>query len=492
MEKKVVSGIMLTLLLLGVSTLAFNIHPVESEPFTWIVDDDGPANFSSIQEAINSPLVLNGDIIYVHLGTYSENVVVNKTISLVGENADKTIIDGNGTKNLNVITVVRTNVSIRNFTIQHSDPEFWHSSGIHINSVTNATISGNTITNNSCGIVLINSNYTIISNNAITNNSRVGIDIDMSFFNTISDTTIGNNTWSGIRLGKSSNNNLLGNNITNNDDGISAWSSNHTNVIRNNITDNDSIGIYFDFSSNNTLAENDIISNYSEGIDLRGSSDYNNVSRNKVIAHNHYGIVIWQSSKYNILDGNNITANGFYGIYLSYSANYNSIFENDVVENGFDGITLTSSSNNSIYLNNFINNAVQAYVSSDSLDNVWDDDYPSGGNYWSDYTGVDLYWSPYQNVTGSDGIGDTPYVIDEYNQDNYPLMSPYEYWSNPILGDINKDMNVDYKDLLQLTAAYGSTPEKQNWNPNCDFNKDNKIEALDLFDLSKNYGKTSS
>jgi hypothetical protein len=53
--------------------------------------------------------------------------------------------------------------------------------------------------------------------------------------------------------------------------------------------------------------------------------------------------------------------------------------------------------------------------------NRWDNSYPSGGNYWSDYTGFDLYSGPYQNETGSDGIGDTPYVIDADNQDNYPL-----------------------------------------------------------------------
>jgi PKD repeat protein len=57
--------------------------------------------------------------------------------------------------------------------------------------------------------------------------------------------------------------------------------------------------------------------------------------------------------------------------------------------------------------------------------NVWDDGYPSGGNYWSGYAGVDLYSGPYQNQTGSDGIGDTPYVVGVNNQDHYPLTIPY-------------------------------------------------------------------
>jgi len=57
--------------------------------------------------------------------------------------------------------------------------------------------------------------------------------------------------------------------------------------------------------------------------------------------------------------------------------------------------------------------------------NIWDDGYPSGGNYWSDYTGADLCNGPYQNETGSDGIGDSPYIIDENNTDSYPLMNPW-------------------------------------------------------------------
>jgi len=55
----------------------------------------------------------------------------------------------------------------------------------------------------------------------------------------------------------------------------------------------------------------------------------------------------------------------------------------------------------------------------------WDYGYPSGGNYWSLYTGVDNYHGPNQEIIGSDGIGDTPYIIDEYNQDNYPLIKPW-------------------------------------------------------------------
>jgi len=64
---------------------------------------------------------------------------------------------------------------------------------------------------------------------------------------------------------------------------------------------------------------------------------------------------------------------------------------------------------------------------------AWDDGYPSGGNYWSDYTGVDLFTGSGQNETSSDGIGDVPYEIDENNQDHYPFMQQngWEYPAAP-------------------------------------------------------------
>jgi hypothetical protein len=74
--------------------------------------------------------------------------------------------------------------------------------------------------------------------------------------------------------------------------------------------------------------------------------------------------------------------------------------------------------------------------------NFWDVDYPSGGNYWSDYGGVDVYSGPYQNETGSDGIGDTPYILDENNIDHYPLMNYYTPIHNVAIADVAPSKNV--------------------------------------------------
>jgi parallel beta-helix repeat protein len=96
---------------------------------------------------------------------------------------------------------------------------------------------------------------------------------------------------------------------------------------------------------------------------------------------------------------------------------------NNTMSNNLNSIIALLSSANQIYHNNFINNTIlQEYIEGG---NIWDDGYPSGGNYWSDYTGVDLYHGPNQNEIGSDGIGDTPYNITAEERDRYPLMNPF-------------------------------------------------------------------
>ncbi len=106
------------------------------------------------------------------------------------------------------------------------------------------------------------------------------------------------------------------------------------------------------------------------------------------------------------------------GIYLRDSVN-NTISSN-TLSNTYKSIRLWDSSGNSIYHNNFINNTYQA---SDNDNNQWDDGYPGGGNYWSDYNGSDIYHGPDQNYSGGDGIGDIEHtVIGGPNMDNYPLM----------------------------------------------------------------------
>ncbi len=163
------------------------------------------------------------------------------------------------------------------------------------------------------------------------------------------------------------------------------------------------------------------------GVNLTGRS--NITVMNLEITDFYYGIYLYGSTHINLFN-NSVSSNKWDGIYLLNSID-NFIFANNISSNRRYGIMLSESSNNRIFHNNFINNTKQAYTY-DSFNNFWDDGYPSGGNYWSDYNGTDLFSGPYQNGS-SDGVGDSPYVIDVDNRDNYPLIGPYstfkaEHW----------------------------------------------------------------
>src|SRR6266702_94864 len=96
----------------------------------------------------------------------------------------------------------------------------------------------------------------------------------------------------------------------------------------------------------------------------------------------------------------------------------------NTLQSNAQGLILNNTANIQVFHNNFLNNDLQAQ-DTNSTGNFWDNGYPSGGNFWSDYTGVDNCSGPQQNVCPSpDSIGDTPYTFNN-NQDNYPLIQPF-------------------------------------------------------------------
>jgi parallel beta-helix repeat protein len=200
------------------------------------------------------------------------------------------------------------------------------------------------------------------------------------------------------------------------------------------------------------------------------------------VANNGIGIMLAYSSDNNVLSGNDATASNQYGIYLDSSSD-NTLSGNDVAANKEDGIWLRNCSGNKIFHNNFSNNTYQTYV--ESSINTWDDGYPSGGNYWSDYDGVDTHSGPYQNETGSDGKGDTPYTIDMNNRDKYPLLLPR------ILGDVNGDGTVNILDSITIGNSFLAKPGNTNWNPNADVNCDDVINILDSIVIGNHFLETA-
>jgi len=179
-------------------------------------------------------------------------------------------------------------------------------------------------------------------------------------------------------------------------------------------------GIYLSGSNYSAVSGTEIASSNIAGINLYCSFN-NRISGNNITANVYEGVYLYSSSN-NTISGNNITANGWDGVYL-YSSSNNTISGNNIKDNGY-GVSSYYSSNDRSFHNNFINNTSQ--VDTQATTDVWDDGYPSGGNYWSNYTGMDEKSGPNQDLPGSDGIGDTPYGIDENNQDRYPLMKTHD------------------------------------------------------------------
>ena len=168
-------------------------------------------------------------------------------------------------------------------------------------------------------------------------------------------------------------------------------------------------------AASNVTIKNFIIIGSNVGISLDTSSNIT-VSNNTITevtalipeVMQTAGIIIWRGKNHTIT-GNQI-ANNYVGIWIGSYSMHNLIVANNILNNNY-GISVYNSSDNTAYHNNFINNT-QNYNSADSSINQWDKG--TTGNYWNNYNGSD---------NDRDGIGDSPYIIDENNQDNYPLMN---------------------------------------------------------------------
>jgi len=335
-----------------------------------------------------APIRINGNV-YAFTGDIHNGLVIERGDIIIDGQGHMVRGSGHGTGIYlhKVFNVTIKNIIVKNFV-----------NGIYLKLSSNISIVGNNIADNAYGIFLVESSNNKISSNILTNN---GLVIQQSYQNIIkenliddkplvylekaSDTTV---EFAGqVILVNCRNVTVVGLNLSKTDISIQLWNTNNTKITHNNINNN-FIGIRLWKSYDNAIFENNMESNRYYAIYLDGYSSFNHIYRNNLSYNNKGGIAI-------LLSRSNVIA------------------QNNILENG-KGIYIWQSSNNTFYSNNIINNTQQIF-SYDSL-NTWNHNYPIGGNYWSDYTGKDA---------DGDEIGDTPYIIDERNQDCYPLMNEW-------------------------------------------------------------------
>ena len=428
---------------------------------TIYVDDDGGADYTDIQSAINN--AKDGDTIFIYNGQYTK-FNANKQVQIIGESKNGVIIYANENK-----------IS---------------ADGV---SLTTCTLKGKTL-NLDC-VLLIKAKNVDVSNCLLytTNGEKplYGINIEWSSYVTISNCEIQGFDYRGIQCRASKNIYIDSCVIYGSYFGIDIWSDNTKNIyiynselyncgfdelipgaaIRQeeklmyicncNIHDNER-GVFIKCSSDNYLTRNTI---YNNNIACEISNPYYDLGRR---------------SEDNEFIINNFKSNN-YGLYIGY----------DCLDN-------------LAYQNNFENNDVEHAI--DFANNNWY--YESKGNYWDDYTGSD---------DNNDGIGDTPYYIDTYGYDNYPLINQVNVDNDPpsnplISGPSNGVQNAPFSftadaidsnyDLIQYYFDWGDGSQEWfgafGYNENCEashiwnqpgiFNV--KVMAKDIFNANSGWSNT--
>jgi hypothetical protein len=378
-------AIMLVLVFLTAPYLIVSL-PVKAGFRTLVVPDDYPTISSAIGNATA------GDTILVREGTYegpiNQTIVIDRTISIVGENAENTIIKLYPA--YNVTYVYNANI------IQYSD-----SMVINANSVSliNLTLKFK-------GAIRANGDRLQIIGNSISSPT-------MDIFHIKGANCIFAKNFVLVSVNLEGSSNTIRQNI------LDAWSlslqSANCNIIESNAFNSN---LYLHSSHNNTFNEN-LIGEVKVNDSHSNNFDGNNITRitlsgsnNNVIIKNNIPITPYSSGRANVeIDNSNSSV--FYANYIGnmeikYPSNNNTFFGNS-------------------FIGPLIDDQLVRIDFLKVISNSWDNG--SIGNYWSDYSTK----YPHASEIGYSGIGNTPYVVSpSYSEfdpiayvDNFPLIRPF-------------------------------------------------------------------
>jgi parallel beta-helix repeat protein len=337
-------------------------YPLANEDNDRVLVDD--PWFWFIQSGVN--FAEPGWIVYATSSTYLENVTIDKTLTVIGEDKSSTIIDARGSESV-VLVECTSYVNVSGFTVKNG------SNGYYLNNSNYCILEDNNITTNINGVNIIKSPNIIVKNNTISNDA-FGIYLFDSNYTEINNNDI-NNCTGGVSTYKSSNITIEYNTMSYNAGGIrSNYSS---SIVRYNDISYNVDGIAEIYYSNTTMGNNTITHNNHAGIT---NAVYSNITiDNNSISFNQIGVLC---SNYAIstITFNNITFNTF-------------------------GIESYSGSNATIHLNNIENNDNFGVYNDDSSI-ILDAKY----NWWGDVDGP----SPPPNYPSGYGDKVSPYV--DYSQ----------------------------------------------------------------------------
>jgi nitrous oxidase accessory protein len=361
-----------------------------------------PDDYETIQKAINA--ANPGDTIFIAPGTYSENVLVNKTVSLVGEDQNSTVINMHSDRFANesatALEVTADGVFIENLTVTNATKAIW------VNQANNVSIHSCSIVSNIWGIWLQNSTECSIRDN-------------MVFDNWGGDSNLG--YGAGIDL-YNSNNSIIAGNYVSSGNLVAIWLGlSHNNKVENNTCVNNKSGIGLDRANENTVEDNTVL------LDdiLVSDSSHNLVKRNRVLDGG--GIGVGDRSFSNMFADNVISGN-MEGIHIEKTQDF---FIGNLITNNTFGIAIHFCNGSTFYHNTLINNTINfpkdVYANFNTFDNGFE------GNYWDNYTGVDA---------NQDGIGDTPHQLDGTNVDRYPLMAPISFFDAGAWNDTQQQISI--------------------------------------------------